>query len=159
VKKAAVVDDEIARRKALVKELDALVAQGPLHYETDTDSLTDESQVLLTKIAAQMHRVSKVRVEQDGGGRAHEPVDEVLALARTLEDPEPGRLAGRLPGADALVRQARVLRRDDHILGREAEDEPGRGVGHAEVTVAIVSSIVPAPKRPSARGRPAVGPR
>ena len=60
--KRAAVDDGAAARAALVKQLDALVAQGPLHFETDTDALTDDSLLLLQKIAAQMHRVPHVRV-------------------------------------------------------------------------------------------------
>src|SRR4051794_7653913 len=63
--KAAVVD-ETAERLALMKQLDALVAQGPLHFDTDTDSLTDSSQILLQQIAAQMFRVPKVRVVVGG---------------------------------------------------------------------------------------------
>lgn len=61
VAKRASTGDEAARA-ALVKELDALVAQGPLHFDTDTDTLTDESQILLQHVAAQMHRVPKVKL-------------------------------------------------------------------------------------------------
>jgi peptidoglycan-associated lipoprotein len=59
-KKVASAEDE--GRAAQVKELNALVAQGPLYFETDTDALTENSLVLLQKIAAQMHRVPRVRV-------------------------------------------------------------------------------------------------
>ncbi|MCC7073215.1 MAG: OmpA family protein [Deltaproteobacteria bacterium] len=70
---------EDAARQALVRELNALVAQGPLHFETDTDVLTDESQVLLQRVAAQMHRVPKVRVMI--GGHADERGDSAYNLA------------------------------------------------------------------------------
>lgn len=66
-------------RTALVRELNALVAQGPLHFETDTDILTEESQVLLQKVATQMHRVPKVRVLI--GGHADERGDTSYNLA------------------------------------------------------------------------------
>lgn len=72
-----VAEDEAS--KALVRELNALVAQGPLHFETDTDVLTEGSQVLLQKIAAQMHRVPKVRVLI--GGHADERGDTSYNLA------------------------------------------------------------------------------
>lgn len=72
-----VAEDEA--RKALVRELNALVAQGPLHFETDTDVLTEGSQVLLQKIAAQMHRVPKVSVLI--GGHADERGDTSYNLA------------------------------------------------------------------------------
>ncbi|MBI1947927.1 MAG: OmpA family protein [Deltaproteobacteria bacterium] len=71
--------DEDAARTALVRELNALVAQGPLHFETDTDILTEQSQVLLQKVAAQMHRVPKVRVLI--GGHADERGDTEYNLA------------------------------------------------------------------------------
>ncbi|HEY4221814.1 MAG TPA: OmpA family protein, partial [Myxococcota bacterium] len=70
--------DEYERAK-LVKELNALVAQGPLHFDTDTDTLTDESQNLLTKVAAQMHRVAKVSVVV--GGHCDERGDNEYNLA------------------------------------------------------------------------------
>jgi peptidoglycan-associated lipoprotein len=76
--KAQSADDDFAR-KALIKELDALVAQGPLHFDTDTDTLTDESQVLLQKVAAQMHRVPKVKVIV--GGHCDERGDDAYNLA------------------------------------------------------------------------------
>lgn len=66
-------------RTALVKELNALIAQGPIRFETDTDSITEDSQVLLQKIAAQMHRVPKVRVLI--GGHADERGDSAYNLA------------------------------------------------------------------------------
>lgn len=69
-------DDE---RAAQVKELNALVAQGPLYFETDTDALTDDSVVLLQRIAAQMHRVPRVRVII--GGNADERGDTAYNLA------------------------------------------------------------------------------
>ncbi len=72
-------DTDDAARRALVKQLDALVAQGPLHFETDTDTLTDESQVLLQQVAAQMHRVPRVRVIV--GGHADERGDTEYNLA------------------------------------------------------------------------------
>jgi peptidoglycan-associated lipoprotein len=78
-KKSAVIDDEAANRAALVKELNALVAQGPLYFETDTDALTDGSQVLLQRVAAQMHRVPRVRVVI--GGHADERGDTAYNLA------------------------------------------------------------------------------
>ena len=78
--KVAKVDDlETWDRKALVKELAALVAQGPLYFETDTDVLTEQSQVLLQRIAAQMHRVPKVRVVV--AGHADERGDTSYNLA------------------------------------------------------------------------------
>lgn len=77
-KKPAAVDDA-AERAALVKELAALVAQGPLYFETDTDVLTDSSQILLQRVAAQMHRVPKVRVVI--GGHADERGDTAYNLA------------------------------------------------------------------------------
>ena len=64
---------------AEVRELNALIAQGPLFFETDTDTLTDESQVLLQKIAAQMHRVPRVSVVI--GGHADERGDTSYNLA------------------------------------------------------------------------------
>jgi peptidoglycan-associated lipoprotein len=64
---------------AQVKELNALVAQGPLYFETDTDTLTESSQRLLQKIAAQMHRVPRVRVVV--GGNADERGDTGYNLA------------------------------------------------------------------------------
>ncbi len=54
--------DASSLRAADVKELNALVAQGPLFFETDTDTLTAGSQELLSRIATQMHRVPQVRV-------------------------------------------------------------------------------------------------
>ena len=45
-----------------VKELNALIAQGPLYFETDTDTLTDASQVLLQDIATQLHKMPRVSV-------------------------------------------------------------------------------------------------
>lgn len=66
-------------RAALVKELNALVAQGPLYFETDTDVLTEDSQVLLQRVAAQMHRVPHVRVVV--GGHADERGDTSYNLA------------------------------------------------------------------------------
>lgn len=77
VAKKPVVED--TARQALVRELNALIAQGPLHFETDTDVLTEGSQVLLQKIAAQMHRVPKVRVLI--GGHADERGDTSYNLA------------------------------------------------------------------------------
>lgn len=74
-----VVDDESASRAALVKELNALVAQGPLYFETDTDALTEGSQVLLQRVAAQMHRVPRVRVVV--AGHADERGDTAYNLA------------------------------------------------------------------------------
>lgn len=71
--------DEDPARAALVKELNALVAQGPLYFETDTDVLTDPSQMLLQRIAAQMHRVPKVRVVV--AGHADERGDTSYNLA------------------------------------------------------------------------------
>jgi peptidoglycan-associated lipoprotein len=73
------VTDEAAERAALVRELNALVAQGPLYFETDTDVLTEDSQVLLQRIAAQMHRVPRVRVII--GGHADERGDTSYNLA------------------------------------------------------------------------------
>lgn len=70
---------EDADRAALVRELNALIAQGPIRFETDTDAITEESQVLLQKIAAQMHRVPKVRVLI--GGHADERGDAAYNLA------------------------------------------------------------------------------
>ena len=70
---------EDAERTALVRELNALIAQGPIRFETDTDTITDDSQVLLQKIAAQMHRVPKVRVLI--GGHADERGDTSYNLA------------------------------------------------------------------------------
>ena len=72
-------DTEAAARAALVKELNALIAQGPLYFETDTDVLTDPSQILLQRIAAQMHRVPKVRVVV--AGHADERGDTAYNLA------------------------------------------------------------------------------
>src|SRR5438552_1333670 len=71
--------DDRASCAALVKELDALIAQGPLHFETHTDALTGDSQVLLQKIAAQMHRVARVRVAV--GGHCDERGDDAYNLA------------------------------------------------------------------------------
>ena len=51
-----------AQTAADVKELNALIAQGPLYFETDTDTLTDPSQVLLQDIATQMHKMPRVSV-------------------------------------------------------------------------------------------------
>lgn len=76
-KKQAPAEDPA--RAALVKELNALVAQGPLYFETDTDILTEPSQVLLQRIAAQMHRVPMVRVVI--GGHADERGDTSYNLA------------------------------------------------------------------------------
>lgn len=76
-KKPTATEDE--GRKALVKQLNALVAQGPLHFETDTDILTEDSQQLLQKVAAQMHRVPKVRVLI--GGHADERGDTSYNMA------------------------------------------------------------------------------
>lgn len=72
-------DNEAVARAALVRELNALVAQGPLYFETDTDVLTDSSQILLQRIAAQMHRVPKVRVVV--AGHADERGDTAYNLA------------------------------------------------------------------------------
>lgn len=72
-------DDGVAPRAALVKELEALVAQGPLHFETDTDTLTDDSQILLQRVALQMHKVPRVRMIV--GGHADERGDTEYNLA------------------------------------------------------------------------------
>ncbi len=77
-KKTAAIDPD-AERAALVRELATLVAQGPLYFETDTDVLTEPSQILLQRIAAQMHRVPKVRVVI--GGHADERGDTSYNLA------------------------------------------------------------------------------
>jgi peptidoglycan-associated lipoprotein len=74
-----VVDDEAARLRAEVQALYALIAQGPLYFETDTDVLTADSQHLLRRVAAQMHRVPRVRVVI--GGHADERGDTAYNLA------------------------------------------------------------------------------
>lgn len=75
----APVESEAAKRAALVRELNALVAQGPLYFETDTDTLTEGSAYLLRRIAAQLHRVPRVRVIV--GGHADERGDGAYNLA------------------------------------------------------------------------------
>jgi peptidoglycan-associated lipoprotein len=75
----AVVDDEEAKLRAEVKALYALIAQGPLYFETDTDVLTEHSQHLLRRIAQQMFKVPKVRVVV--AGHADERGDTAYNLA------------------------------------------------------------------------------
>ncbi len=75
-KSAAVVDDTDT---ALRAELKALEAKGPLHFETDTEVLTSQSQYVLRQVAQQMfaHPRTKVIVS----GHADERGDTAYNLA------------------------------------------------------------------------------
>lgn len=78
LQKASVEDDD-ALMRAEVKKLYALMSAGPLYFETDTDTLTTESQQLLREIATQMFKVPKVRIVI--GGHADERGDTMYNLA------------------------------------------------------------------------------
>ncbi len=110
---------EDAERRALVRELNALVAQGPLHFETDTDVLTEQSQVLLQRVAAQMHRVPKVRVMV--GGHADERGDSAYNLALGER---------RAMAAQEYLLRLGIPRQRIHIVSL-GEEQPV-AMGHAE---------------------------